>query len=57
MVNTYTIAMRDTLADMFRPIAGIPCNMTLPQAQTMANKARANGFDVVAYNTRVESDV
>ena len=51
MAKTYTIAMRDTLSDMFRPIDGITCNMTLPQAQAMASKARANGFDVVAYNT------
>lgn len=54
MQNTYTLAQRNKIAEVFQPIKGIPQNMTLMQARDMANKARANGFDVVAYNTQAD---
>lgn len=54
-MNTYTLAQRDAVADIFRPIDGIPKNMTLKQAQELATTARGNGFDVVAFNTGKES--
>ncbi|NRA77852.1 MAG: hypothetical protein HRU18_06565 [Pseudoalteromonas sp.] len=53
MLNTYTIAQRNDLGE-FSPVAGIPTNMTRDQAFTLANKARDNGLDVVAYNLGAE---
>lgn len=49
---TYTLA---TLTD-FGPkaIEGIPTNMTKLQAEKMASKAIANGYQCVAFNTRAE---
>lgn len=51
-MNTYTLA---TLTD-FGPkaIPGIKANMTKQQAEVMASKAIANGYDCVAFNTRAE---
>lgn len=49
-MNTYTIAKRDYIAECFRPVEGIPRNMTYRQAQQLAAKARNNGLDVVAFN-------
>lgn len=49
---TYTLA---TITE-FGPkaIEGIPCNMTKQQAETMASKAIANGYQCVAFNTKAE---
>lgn len=49
-MKTYTLALRPFPEASFQPVEGIPRNMTLAQAQTLADKARSNGFDVVAFN-------
>ena len=54
MQNTYTLAMRNAPKMPFIPVKGIPCNLTLNQAQELAKTSRANGFDVVAFNTQQE---
>jgi hypothetical protein len=47
--NTYTVAI---ITD-FGPhvFDGLPCNMTLAQAESLAKQARAMGRNAVAYNT------
>lgn len=53
-MNTYTIAQWAGNYASFRPVEGIPRNMTKQQAETLASKARANGIEVVAFNLRAE---
>ena len=49
---SYTIAIRDAIAHTFTPVQGIPMTLSRGQAETLAQKARDNGFDVVALNTQ-----
>lgn len=54
MQKTYTLAQRTRIEEAFLPVPGIPQNMTLEQARKGAEIARANGFDVVAFNVESE---
>ena len=49
-MQTYTIATRKAAGQPFEPVADLPRNMTLQQAETLAAQARDNGFDAVAFN-------
>jgi hypothetical protein len=47
--NTYTVAILTDFGP--RVFEGLPCNMTLKQAEALAKEARAMGRNAVAYNT------
>lgn len=47
--NTYTVAIITDFGP--RVFDGLPCNMTLAQAESLAKQARAMGRNAVAYNT------
>lgn len=47
--NTYTVAIITDFGP--RVFDGLPCNMTLAQAEALAKQARAMGRNAVAYNT------
>ena len=51
-MNTYTIAIRNVMphGPAYSPAAGIPCNLTLIQAEKLAKQARFKGVDCVAFN-------
>lgn len=46
--NTYTVAILTDSGP--RVFDGLPCNMTLKQAESLAKEARAMGRNAVAYN-------
>jgi len=52
MNNTYTIAIRNVMphGPAYSPAVGIPCNLTLIQAEKLAKQARFKGVDCVAFN-------
>lgn len=47
-MQTYTVAILTDFGP--RTISGIPCNMTLKQAETLAKQARELGRNAIAYN-------
>lgn len=52
MQNTYTVAILGEFGP--RTISGIPCNMTLAQAESLAKQARSIGRNAVAYNVATQ---
>jgi len=52
MNNTYTIAIRNVMphGPAYSPAVGIPCNLTLIQAEKLAKQARFKSVDCVAFN-------
>ena len=46
---TYTVAIRDNVSEVFKPVSGLP-PMTRQQAIRAASVARENGLDAVAFN-------
>jgi len=48
--QNYTIAVRDSVADCFRPLEGAARGLGYLQAQAIAQSYRASGLDAVAYN-------
>lgn len=58
-MNTYTLINRPVVTSeesMFEAqrIAGIPTNLTFRQANVLCEQARANGHDVVVFNTQAQ---
>lgn len=58
-MNTYTLINRPLVTSdesMFEAqrIAGIPTNLTFVQANALCAEARANGHDVIVYNTQAQ---
>jgi len=51
---TYTVATRSTPGDSFQPAYGIPQNMTLHEAKSLAAKSRDAGIEAVAYNVAAQ---
>ena len=48
--QNYTIAVRQSLADCFRPLEGAARGLGYLQAQAIAQSYRASGLDAVAFN-------
>ncbi len=52
--QNYTVAIRDAMADCFRPIDGAARGLGYLQAQAIAASYRQAGFDAVAFNLNAE---
>ena len=48
--QNYTIAIRDSVADCFRPLEGAARGLRLLQAVEIAASYRESGLDAVAFN-------
>ena len=58
-MNTYTLINRPEVVSeesMFQAqaIEGIPTDMTFREANVLCEKARANGHDVIVFNTQAQ---
>ena len=58
-MNTYTLINRPAVVSeesMFKAqaIEGIPTDMTFREASVLCDQARANGHDVIVFNTQAQ---
>jgi len=59
-MNTYTLIKTPVVTSLDeafqepQAIEGIPCNLTFREASALCDQARANGHDVIVYNTQAQ---